>query len=162
MKIGVISDTHIPIRAKEIPRQALEALKGMDMLIHVGDLVDLCVLDSLKSICSNVRAVYGNMDPAGVKKCLPEREIITVGRYRIGLTHGSGAPSYLINLVGEIFKNDKVDIIIFGHSHYPISEKKGGILYFNPGSLTDTVFSPFNSYGVIEINDEVKARIVKV
>ena len=93
---------------------------------------------------------------------MPERQIIAVGKYRIGLTHGSGPPAYIMEEVANIFKNDKVDIIIFGHAHHPINEKKDGILYFNPGSLTDTTFSPFNSYGIIEINNEIRASIIKI
>lgn len=162
MKIGVISDTHIPNQAKEIPNKVLASLKKMDMILHAGDLIDLSILDALKSICGNVKAVWGNMDPTDVKRYLPERQIITVGKYRIGLTHGNGAPASLIEAVTDVFKNDKPDVIIFGHSHYPVNEKRGRILYFNPGSLSDTLFSPFNSYGIIEINEEIKASIVKI
>ncbi|MFC1658325.1 metallophosphoesterase family protein [Candidatus Omnitrophota bacterium] len=162
MKIGVISDTHIPVRAKEIPQKVLEALKKMDMIIHAGDLAEFSILDVLKSACQEVKAVWGNMDPMDVKKTLPEKQIITAGKYRIGLTHGKGAPALLIDLVTEIFKEDNVDVIIFGHSHTPVNEKMGKVLYFNPGSLTDTVFAPYNSYGIIEINDELKAHIVKI
>ena len=162
MKIAVISDTHIPDRAHQIPNKILESFKKMDMIIHAGDLVDLSILETLKSICQNVKAVSGNMDPVEVKKYLPDKQLFTVGKYKIGLTHGSGHPAYLIEMVSDIFKKDKVDIIIFGHSHYPINEKRGKILYFNPGSLTDTAFSPFNSYGIIEINGDIKSSIVKI
>ena len=162
MKIGVISDTHIPNRAQGIPNKILESLKKMDMIIHAGDLVELNILDTLKSICQNVKAVSGNMDPIEVKKSLPEKQIISVGKYRIGLTHGNGSPASLIEVVTDIFKNDKVDVIIFGHSHSPINEKRGQILYFNPGSLSDTFFASFNSYGIIEINEEIKANIIKI
>jgi len=62
----------------------------------------------------------------------------------------------------EAFKNDKVDLIIFGHSHCGLNEKKGGILFFNPGSATDKVFAPYNSYGIIEINDKIKATIIRI
>ena len=53
MKIGVLSDTHIPDRAQDIPKDILENFKGVDMIIHVGDLIDLSVLDKLKNICPN-------------------------------------------------------------------------------------------------------------
>ncbi|MFH1338684.1 MAG: metallophosphoesterase family protein [Candidatus Omnitrophota bacterium] len=162
MKIGVISDTHIPIQAKEIPANVLQSLKGIDMLIHAGDLVKLSVLETLKSICPNLKAVRGNMDASEVINTLPEKEIINAGKYRIGLTHGHGSPASLINTVSKMFENDKVDIIIFGHSHFPVNEKRGKVLYFNPGSLTDTIFAPFNSYGFIEINDEIKAKIIRI
>jgi putative phosphoesterase len=102
------------------------------------------------------------MDPDEVREKLPEKEIIDIGKHRIGIMHGFGHPENLINLMSEEFKDDKVDLIIFGHSHKPCNEKKGDILYFNPGSVTDTVFAPFNSYGLIEINDRIEAKIIKI
>lgn len=162
MKIGVISDTHIPLQEKAIPKEILETLANMDMVIHVGDLVQLNVLDTLKKVCKNVTAVHGNMDLAEVKDILPAKEVIEVGKYKIGITHGSGSPSNIIDTVTEIFKKDKVDIIIFGHSHCPFNEKRGKILYFNPGSLTDKIFAPYNCYGIIEINEDIKAEIIKI
>ncbi len=162
MKIGVIADTHIPDRAKEIPQQILEAFKEVDMVIHAGDFVDSSVLDKLKAVCKNVRAVWGNMDPYEIRKELPEKEIIEIGNYKIGIIHGYGHPNKLIDLVTEIFKNDNVNLIIFGHSHSALNEKRGNIIYFNPGSPTDKTFALHNSYGIIEINDKIEARIVRI
>ena len=162
MKIGVISDTHIPDRAKVIPQVILDEFKKVDMIIHAGDLIDLSVLRALRSACTDVRAVWGNMDPYEIRKKLTEKEIIKVANYKIGLTHGYGHPDKLIDLMTEIFKDDNVDLIIFGHSHKPVSEMKDNIFYFNPGSPTDKVFSPYNSYGIIEITNKIEARIVKI
>jgi len=162
MKIGVIADTHIPARAIEIPQQILQAFKKVDMVIHAGDFVDCGVLNKLKAVCKDVRAVWGNMDPYEVRKGLPEKEIIQVGKYKIGVVHGYGHPNKLINLVTEIFKNDHVDLIIFGHSHSPLNEKRGNIIYFNPGSPVDKIFALYNSYGIIEINDKIEAKIIKI
>jgi len=162
MRIGVIADTHIPDRAKVIPQQILESFKGVDMIIHAGDFVDLGVLDKLKAVCKNVRAVWGNMDPYEVKKELPEKEIIEIGNYKIGIIHGYGRPNKLIDLVTEIFKNDNVNLIIFGHSHSALNKKRGNIIYFNPGSPTDKIFALHNSYGIIEINDKIEAKIVRI
>ncbi|MFC1592928.1 metallophosphoesterase family protein [Candidatus Omnitrophota bacterium] len=162
MKIGVISDTHIPLQTKQVPAQILEAFKSVDMILHAGDLVKLTVLDQLRSVCKDVRAVCGNMDLGDVSNYLPKKDIITVGKFKIGITHGTGSPARLIESVSGVFQNDNVNIIIFGHSHYPMNEKRGGILYFNPGSATDTIFAPFKSYGIIEINSEIKAEIVRL
>jgi len=162
MKIGVIADTHIPDRAKDIPPQILEAFKGVDMVIHSGDFVEISVMDKLKTVCKDVRAVWGNMDPYEVRKGLPEKEILKIGNYKIGIMHGYGPPNKLIDLLSEIFKDEGVNIIIFGHSHSPVNEKRGDILYFNPGSATDKIFALYNSYGIIEINDKINAKIVKV
>ena len=162
MRIGVISDTHIPDKADAIPQKVLDEFKKVDMVIHAGDLVDLSVLEELKNVCKNVKAVWGNMDPQEARKVLSEKEILTVGKYKIGLMHGYGAPNRLVELLSEIFKNDAVDLIIFGHSHSPLNEKRGNTLFFNPGSLTDKIFAPYNSYGIIEINDTIKAEIIKL
>ncbi len=162
MKIGVIADTHIPDRAKEIPQQILDAFKKVDMIVHAGDLVDLSVLDELKAVCKNVKAVWGNMDPFEARKGLPEKEIINAGNYKIGVIHGYGNPNKLIGLVTQIFKKDNVNLIIFGHSHSALSEKIGNIIYFNPGSPTDKIFALHNSYGIIEINDKIEAKIIRI
>ncbi len=162
IRIGVVSDTHISSYQEEFPRKAAEDLKNMDAIIHAGDLVDLTVLDKLKSICKNVKAVYGNMDNPAVKRKLPEKEIIDAGKYKIGITHGYGPADRLIALMKQIFKNDDVDIIVFGHSHAPMNEKIDNTLYFNPGSPTDKIFSQYNSYGVLEINDKIEAKIVRI
>jgi putative phosphoesterase len=160
MRIGVISDTHIPERAKEIPKKILEDFKNVDMVIHAGDLADLSVIEQLKTACPNVRAVWGNMDSYEIRSALPEKEILKIGNYKIGVMHGYGAPNKLIDLLSAVFKDENVDVIIFGHSHNSVNEKRNGILFFNPGSPTDKVFSLYNSYGIVEINDKIEAKII--
>lgn len=162
IKIGIISDTHIHDSSQVLPEKVLQDFKTADLVIHSGDLVDLSVLEQLRSVCKNVVAVWGNMDPAEIKNELPEKKIIEAGKHKIGVIHGFGHPSKLKKFVKERFKDDSVDIIIFGHSHVPCNEKIGKIIYFNPGSLTDKIFAPYNSYGIIEINDGIKAKIVKI
>lgn len=162
IRIGVISDTHIPDKAGDIPRKVLDEFKDVDMIIHAGDLVDLNVLEKLENVCSDVKAVCGNMDYAEVRKKLPEKQLLYIGGYKIGLMHGYGAPDKLIDILTHIFKDESVDLIIFGHSHVPINEKRGKILFFNPGSPTDKIFSPYNSFGIIEIDDKIEARIVRL
>lgn len=162
MKIGVISDTHIPDRATDIPKEILDAFRGVDMVIHAGDLVELSVLEELKKVCANVKAVRGNMDSHEVKRALPEKEIIKAGSYKIGVMHGFGSPGNLINVMSEAFKDDNVNIVIFGHAHSSFNEKKGDVLFFNPGSPTDRIFSAYNSYGIIEVNGKIEAKIIKL
>jgi hypothetical protein len=162
MKIGVISDTHIPDKAKEIPPKILEDFKSVDMVVHAGDLVNLSVLEKLKSVCNNVKAVWGNMDPLEVRRILPEKEIIKIGNYKVGIMHGYGSAYSLIDLLAVNFRDDNVNLVIFGHSHSAKKETRNGILYFNPGSPTDKIFCSYNSYGIIEINDKIEIKIVKL
>jgi len=162
VKIGVISDTHVTSETKKLSPAIADAFRGVDMIIHAGDLVDLSVLKLLKIMCPNVKAVCGNMDNPEAKKKLPEKEIIRLENAVIGVMHGFGPPDKVADCAEEVFKNDGVNVVIFGHSHKPFNKKKGKILFFNPGSATDHVFAPYNSVGIIEINDSIEAKIVKI
>ena len=161
MKIIVISDTHQEGRAA-LPDKLIEAIKNSDMVIHSGDFVDLKVLETLKVLSKEVKAVWGNMDGEELRKVLPEKEIFKVGKYKIGIMHGSGAPSNLVSVLSEAFKNDNLDLIIFGHSHSAFNEKIGNTIFLNPGSPVDKIFAKYNSYGLIKINGKIEAEIVKL
>ncbi|MDD5449272.1 MAG: metallophosphoesterase family protein [Candidatus Omnitrophica bacterium] len=160
IRIGVLSDTHIPIAAAVIPKEVVEGLAGTDLIVHAGDLVEPSVLKTLSGI-AKVRAVRGNMDSAEVRSSLPDKDIIEIGGISIGLMHGWGPPSGLIELAEREFKG--ADVIIFGHSHNPLIENKGRVLFFNPGSPTDRIFAPYNSYGILEIENKiVTPRIIRL
>lgn len=162
MKIVVISDTHITDELSKLPGKLLEDIKDADALIHAGDFVSLDLFKELKSICKKVVAVRGNMDPAELASKLPEKEIFKVGKFKIGIMHGFGAPDRIAESLIEVFKKDRPDVIVFGHSHVALNEKSGNVIIFNPGSPTDKIFAPYNSYGIIEINDTIKTQIVKL
>lgn len=156
MRIGVISDTHIPDKCEHIPEAVLNAFKRVDMVMHAGDMVDLGAIDELKLVCPKVVAVVGNMDSQATRKKFPVKQIFEISGFKIGLMHGYGAPADLIKVLKDAFKNEHPDAIIFGHSHKPMNEVIDGILFFNPGSATD--FSPgCASYGIIEISSRPKA-----
>jgi putative phosphoesterase len=162
MKIVAIADTHIPVRAEKLPQKFLENVSDADLFLHAGDLVDISILKDLESIAP-VKAVWGNMDSPETKKYLKQKEIIDVQGIKIGLIHGWGNPDNLVELLKNEFKSDDVDIIVFGHSHKPLNKKNGSVLFFNPGSLTDTFFSDYATYGVIEVNkNNFKTRIEKL
>ncbi|MBP7217243.1 MAG: metallophosphoesterase family protein [Candidatus Omnitrophica bacterium] len=162
MKIGVISDTHMPDKTIPLPAKLIEDFKTVDMVIHAGDITSLATLESLKTICPHLKAVRGNMDDPEVRKLYPEKDIIIIGKFRIGVAHGFGPPQGLLTYLEHAFQHDHVHVIIFGHSHKAFNETRNGILFFNPGSPTDSVFAPYKSYGIIEINDTIKATIVRL
>lgn len=161
MRIIVISDTHQE-GAVQLPGELIEAIKNSDMVIHSGDFVDLKVLETLKSISKEVRAVRGNMDGEELKNILPDKEIFKIGKYKIGVMHGNGAPANLVGVLSEAFKNDNLDLVIFGHSHAAFNEKIGNTIFLNPGSPIDNIFAKYNSYAVVEINGTIEAKIVKL
>jgi putative phosphoesterase len=158
MKIGVVSDTH----SQNLPKQMLEDFKSVDLIIHAGDFCSNEDLNVFRKI-NKVRAVFGNMDGLGLRQALPERDVFEVEGVKIGLYHGQGSPERVFSLVKKEFGKDKIDAVIFGHSHYPLNDIVDGVLYFNPGSPTDIVRPPYCSYGILEIkNGKVSGKIIKV
>lgn len=158
MRIIVVSDTH----SHEIPGQLLEEIKRASLVIHAGDICDADVLKQIKGM-NEVQAVYGNMDDATLRKKLPRRIVLQCEDVRIGVFHGEGPKSVLVQRVKNEFCDDGVNVVVFGHSHQPFNEKIDDILFLNPGSPNDRIFAPYYSYGVIEVDgDAVKAEIIKV
>ena len=158
MKIGVVSDTHSHL----LPKKMLDDFKAVDCVIHAGDFCsvqDLKVFQKLKE----VYAVFGNMDGLELRQILPEREILEIGGIKIGLYHGHGSPEKVFDIVKMEFRKEEVDVVIFGHSHYPVNEVVGKVLYFNPGSPTDVIRAPYRSYGMLDIEDgKVSGKIINV
>jgi len=159
MRIGVISDTHISSMDQELPPELLKVLEKVDLILHAGDILILPVLDELNAIAPT-EAVCGNMDKAETRAALPGKRIVAAGGRKIGLIHGSGPPFGLANRVRREF--DDVDIVVFGHSHRPYNKTKGGVFLFNPGSPTDTFFAPYRSCGIITIEEEITAEIIRL
>jgi len=159
MIIGVLSDTH----SLNIPPGLIERFKSVDMIIHAGDICDLHTLKLLRKIAPT-KAVQGNMDEPAVKKELPLKEVIVCGPVKIGLFHGHvGETREALKNAMAAFKNDKMDVVIFGHSHQALKEEIGGTLYFNPGSPNDVIKAKFFSYGLISIEaGKIKAEIIKI
>src|SRR3972149_4017312 len=142
MKIGVVSDTH----SRVIAKQLLNDFKSVDLIVHAGDFCsekDLRIFTQIKE----VKAVYGNMDEPSLVSKLTRRLIFQWGGFFFGLCHGQGAANHALANIQSEFKKDKLDVVIFGHSHCPFNQEINGILYFNPGSPNDFVCSPYCSYG---------------
>ncbi|HHT25690.1 MAG TPA: metallophosphoesterase family protein [Firmicutes bacterium] len=150
MRIGVVSDTHIPARARSLPAQLFTGLMGVDMILHAGDLVDMQVLTEL-AVLAPVYAVHGNVDPIEIKRRLPRTRIVEAGAFRIGLVHGHGPGGNTPQRALQTF-ND-VHCVVFGHSHQALCERRGEVLLFNPGSPTDKRWSEKHSYGILTVTD---------
>ena len=151
MRIGVLSDTHIH-QAEEIPAEVVTAFSSVDLIVHAGDFVGSAVLDGLKQL-GEVKAVHGNVDSMKLRSLLPEKQIITVGSKKIGITHGWGSPEGIEKRVKELLGD--VDIVIYGHSHLAKIEQIGNVLFFNPGPGRQ-------SYGILTIDEDVKGEIIRI
>ena len=158
MKIGVLSDTH----SRELPSKMLSAFKGVDIIVHAGDICCEETLNFLKKI-NEVKAVSGNMDELSIKELLPDHLTFNVEEVTVGVFHGKGPSKDALSAAKEMFEDTDVDIVIFGHSHIPFNQKIKGVLFFNPGSPNDTIFAPYCSYGLIEIDkDQISSQIICV
>ncbi|GIM47139.1 phosphoesterase [Collibacillus ludicampi] len=160
-RIGVISDTHIPRRSRSLPSIIFEQFQGVDLIIHTGDLVDEVVLDDLSALAP-VEAVAGNNDPLTVIQRFGWKRILEIGPWKIGMTHGHiGKASSTPDCAFEMFANDQVDVIVFGHSHKPYLEERNGILLFNAGSPTDRRRETQYSIGILTLDVKPQASWIK-
>ncbi len=160
MRIVVLSDTHMPRTAEDLPAAVYEEISKSDMIIHAGDFVEIEILNKLRKL-KTTKAVCGNMDTPAIRDELKTKEMIEIGKFKIGLVHGYGAPAGMIDTVASEFTG--VDAIVFGHTHSPVNMSKDGVLFFNPGSPTDTVFAKINSFGIIEITDDaITGKIIQI
>ena len=160
MLIGLISDTHIPDRARIIPQNVIDAFSDVDLILHAGDLTSLDVIEELEKIAP-VMAVQGNMDRVnGIN--LPKAKTLEVEGVKIGMVHGEVYPRADTQQLVYLAKQLDVDILVSGHSHQPKIEQTDGVLLINPGSpivprLADRTVM------LLEIhNKEVDVQIVKI
>ncbi|RNC29327.1 MAG: hypothetical protein AWM53_00680 [Candidatus Dichloromethanomonas elyunquensis] len=150
MKIGILSDTHIR-KDRTLPRFVWESLAGVDTILHAGDIVNENLLEEL-ALIAPVIAVTGNCD--WWVKDLPEKIIVNLGPFRVGVTHGyAGKGNNTPERAYNTFEGDKVDIIVFGHSHIPHKSFYESILLFNPGSPTERRGQPNFSLGMMTIEE---------
>jgi putative phosphoesterase len=154
MRIVILSDTHIPHRAKELPEGIKAEISSCDAIIHAGDFTSVDFYQDLQLLKKPIYAVRGNMDDDDLFSLLPEKLVFAIEGLKVGLYHGIGAPWGIEKKVLEKFQDDKdLNLIVFGHSHRPLKKEEKGLVLFNPGSPTDTIFAPRRSYGVMEVEN---------
>ncbi len=160
--IGLISDTHIPSRAKGIPKEVFTTFAAVDFIIHAGDLVQLSVIDELEQIAP-VLAVSGNMDGPEVSSILPQINSLKIFDRKIGVVHD---PNTLMgmNKMREITQENGFDVLVYGHTHNANIKWEGKTLYINPGSPTNPS-SLLNkpSVALLKITkDEITPEIINI
>lgn len=157
-KVGVLSDTHLSRVTKNLRDIIDRHLSGVDMILHAGDYVSAELVRFFKE--KNFHGVHGNMDVAEVKRRLPEKEIVQVGPWKIGIIHGWGSPEGIEERIRAEFPD--VNVIVYGHAHRSANHRVGGVLLFNPGTATGYPHSGPNSVGVLEFGELVKGEIIEI
>lgn len=152
VRLLLMSDTHLPRRARELPPQLLAELPDADVVIHAGDWVDTATLDLLESRARRVIGVYGNNDGPELRARLPEVARAELGGLRLGVVHETGAAEGRERRCSERFPD--LDVLVFGHSHIPWdSTAPGGLRLLNPGSPTDRRRQPHCTYMTVVVEE---------
>lgn len=147
MLLGIISDSH-----SLLPNSVFTAFKDVDAILHAGDIGSIGILGDL-GVLAPVYAVAGNCDSPEVQQNIGRRKIVELGGKRFGLFHGDCLNSYrpAAEAAWNQFKEQKVDAIIFGHTHVPTITQYQGLPLFNPGSCTRPRATGGPSVGLITI-----------
>lgn len=154
MIVGVVSDTHLPRFGRELPPALVRGLlkAGVELIAHCGDLTEPMAIELLEEIAP-VIAVAGNNDGKRLRRELGDRTIIDAEDARIGVVHGhAGKGRSTSDRAFNAFADERVDAILFGHSHIPYRGRRDGVLLFNPGSPTDKRWNPAYSYGIVRVD----------
>ena len=151
--LGLISDTHGLIR-----RGVHDALTGVELILHAGDVGGSAILDELRLIAP-VRAVFGNTDPPG-EPGLEGEIAIEVGGLRVHVSHGNevGSPT-----PAKLAARYDADVVIYGHTHRPLVTRHDGRLFVNPGAAGPRRFDISPKVGrLIIAKGEAEVEIVDV
>jgi uncharacterized protein len=149
MVLAIVSDTHMPRRSRVLPAECVERLRRADAILHAGDLMELSVLAELEALGPPVHAVRGNVDSAELQARLPLTRIVQAGGARIAMVHDAGPATGRIERMRRRFPD--ADAVVFGHSHQPLLEERGGFAIFNPGSPTERRRAPRHTMGIATI-----------
>lgn len=149
-RIGLLSDTHGLLRP-----EALDFLRGSDHIVHGGDICDPAILEQLAALAP-LTAVRGNNDHGPWAERLPETALVQIGALRLCAIHD------LSQLALDLVAAD-VQVVVSGHSHKPLAETRGGVLYVNPGSCGPRRFKLPIAVAELQVEGRsVSARIVEL
>jgi uncharacterized protein len=155
MKIGVLSDTHLTQVTPALEKIIAECFRGVDLLIHAGDMVGLAVYRFLSAL--PLEAVQGNMDEFSLREELPAQKTLHLGGFQIGLMHGWGSALGLEERIRREFP--EADAIVYGHSHIPVNHWNGGQFFFNPGSTSGYGRRP--TVGILKLGSQLTGEIIE-
>lgn len=132
----LLSDTHLPKRAKDLPTALWCDVDAADLVVHAGDWVDLATLDAVQARSRRFEGVRGNNDGPEFDDRLPLVACFAVEDLRFALVHETGAATGRERRMAAEYPD--VDVLVFGHSHIPWDTvASSGLRLLNPGSPTD-------------------------
>jgi putative phosphoesterase len=151
--LGLISDTHGLIRPG-----VHNALAGVELILHAGDVGGSAILDELRLIAP-VKAVFGNTDPPDEPGLVTEI-IIEIGGLRVHVSHGHevGSPT-----PAKLAERYDADVVVYGHTHRPLVTRHDGRLFVNPGAAGAKRFNISPTVGKLTIaNGKAEIEIIDI
>ena len=165
MKIGLISDTHIPESTNELWPQVFTAFRDVEAILHAGDLHELFVVDQLSKLAPIYVSRGNGDDGSGGRTTVPEDERlkdtweVQFGEISIGMTHYIPIPEMPPNLtvarwIDKLFAGRRPDVLIYGDTHVEAIDTIDGVLCVNPGSptLPHNLSTQLGTIGFLEIS----------
>lgn len=156
--ILVVADTH----ARHISELSLElqaALHQATSIIHLGDYSSSSLLEEIRSLCP-VYGVVGNHDEPSLHGALSTMVVIEVAGKRLGLIHGTIWPFGSHRRMRSWFKGTRIDALLYGHTHIPLSTRVGRTYFFNPGTAVGEFPGYRSSFGVLTIDGSISGTIL--
>lgn len=166
MRIGLIADTHIPESRRELWPQVFEAFRGVECILHAGDVHDLYVIDQLSEIAPTYVARGNGDDGSGGRPRMPDDDRVRdawrleLGGLRVGIIHIAPVPerpphSTVSGLLDRSFGGAALDLLVYGDTHVEAIELVDGVLCVNPGSPTfpHNLNTQLGTIGFLEIAD---------
>lgn len=145
MRLLLLADTHVPLRARDLPAQVWEEVAQADVVFHAGDWVTPELLDNVTAKSARLVACWGNNDGPVLRSRLPERADVLLEGLRFTVVHETGGAAGREARMSRRYPDS--DVLVFGHSHIPWDTTTStGLRLLNPGSPTDRRRQPVGTY----------------
>jgi putative phosphoesterase len=145
MRLLIVSDTHLPLRARDLPAAVWSEVDAADVVIHAGDWCSVELLDAVERRAARVIGVAGNNDGPELHRRLGEVARAELGGVRFAVVHETGPKEGREDRCARAYPD--TDVLVFGHSHIPWdTTAPGGLRLLNPGSPTDRRRQPHHTY----------------
>lgn len=155
----MISDTHVPARARDLPTSLWDEVLLADAVLHAGDWIHVALLDALESCCDQVIGCWGNNDGFNLRERLPEVARADLGGVQFVVVHETGQATGRERRMDQAYAG--ADVVLFGHSHLPWdSTTPAGIRLLNPGSPTDKRRQPVGTYLTATVENGTLSDVV--
>jgi putative phosphoesterase len=158
IRVLLMSDTHLPLRAHDLPAPLWDEVDRADVVVHAGDWVDVATLDLLQARSRTLLACWGNNDGPGLRARLPEVARATLAGVRVAVVHETGSRDRRDERMRAAHPD--TDLLVFGHSHIPWDTTHAGLRLLNPGSPTDRRRQPYCTFMTARLVDRAVTDVV--